>query len=93
MALQAPTHILPALRFCDRHLSDISVAGFAGDSGIDMRLVIKFDEIWLNSNRYPGNRLVISDVLRQFIQFGRFLVNLLMAAPAFVVAGQAGRWT
>jgi hypothetical protein len=47
VAIQTPTHVLPGLRLGGAHLAYVTVAGFTGHSGNDMRLVIKMHEVGL----------------------------------------------
>ncbi len=70
MAGKTPAHILTRLGFSHSHLGHIAMAGFAGNSGADMRLVIEVDKIRLNGNRHPWNGLIARHITSQFFQFG-----------------------
>ena len=93
VTIQAPAHVLTALRFCDGHLAEVAVTGFAAYPGGHVRAVIEVDVVRLDGNRNPGNGVACFDKGRQLIQFGRLFLHLLMAAPAFFRAGQAGGGT
>lgn len=70
MTGKTPAHVLARLRFSNRHFGHIPVAGLAGNSGADMRLMIEVDKFRLNGNRHPWNWLIIGHKRSQFFQFG-----------------------
>jgi len=90
VAIQTPAHVLTLLGLSYGHSGQVAVAGCTGYTGCDMRAVIKVNEIGLNGNRYPGDRLAGLNVCSQFIEFSRFFLDLLVASPTLGWARQPG---
>jgi hypothetical protein len=82
VTIQAPAHILTALRFGCGHPGQVTMAGLTIHPGSYMGLVVEADKIGLDGNRHPGNGLIAFDETGQFYQLRGFLGNLLVATPA-----------
>lgn len=57
MAVQAPAHVHPHPRFCDRHLTNVTVTGFTALACPQMSLMAEKDELRLMVYSLPWDRL------------------------------------
>ena len=74
-----------------RHLADFPVAIFTIQLRRHVRTMAEVDEVGQDGDRHPGNRLILLDVIGQFVDFGISDGDLLVTTPAFVFGRQPGR--